>query len=120
MKGKSMSNLVPFGGYGSPGSSLSPRVAKALGRQLGSIEAGGAVALAQIDVAVQRREAVTDGVTSIAARAMQHVAAVSQTEVQMALTVPNASGRLAAVADAHALAMTGIVIDTARALGRLA
>lgn len=105
--------------YGS-GLQISPRVAKALGRELSHMHAGTAVDLARIDAAVQRREAVADGVTATAARAMQHVALVSQAEQQLALTIPHASGRLAAVADAHALAMTAIVMDTARALGRLA
>lgn len=114
-----MSNLVPTTSFGSAGTSLSPRVARALGRDLGSMQARTAIDVARIDAAVQRRETVTDGITAITARALQHVALVSQAEQQLALTVPHASGRLAAVADAHALAMTAIVMDTGRALGRL-
>ena len=101
------------------GAGLSPRVARVLGRDLATIQAGLAVDVARIDAAVQRRETVTEGITAITGRALQHVALVSQAEQQLAMTTPAASGRLAAVADAHALAMTGIVMETARALGRL-
>lgn len=101
------------------GSALTPRTARVAGRMLANIQVGAMVDLARIDAAVQRREAATDGITAVTARAMQHVALVSQSEQSLALTVPNASGRLAAVADAHALAMTAVVMDTARALGRL-
>ncbi len=116
-----MSLPVQFTGYGnSSGSSLAPRTARALGRQLGGIAASAAVDVARIDAAVQRREAIADGITSVAGRAMQHVAMGSQAEQTFAQAVPHASGRLAAVADAHAIAMTSVVMDTARALGRLA
>ena len=101
------------------GAGLSPRVARALGRDLATIQAGTSVDVARIDAAVLRRETVTDGITAITGRALQHVALVSQAEQQLAMTTPAASGRLAAVADAHALVMTGIVMETARALGRL-
>lgn len=94
--------------------------ARRLGRELSRVQAGTAIDVARIDAAVQRREAVVDGVTTVAARAMQHVSVVAQAEQQMAMTTPSASGRLAAIADAHALAMTGIVMDTERALRRLA
>lgn len=99
---------------------LSTRSSRDLGRALSQVQASTAVDVARIDAAAQRHEAVADGVTSVTARAMQHVAVVAQAEQQMVLATPAASGRLAALADAHALAMTGIVMDTARALGRLA
>lgn len=95
-------------------------VARQAGRELGRINAGTSLSVARIDAAAQRREAVADGVTAVTARALQAVAAVSQAEQQLALTVPHASGRLAAIADAHALAMTAIVMDAGRSLGRLA
>ena len=114
-----MSDLVPSTRYGSPSLVVSPRIARVLGRELSAIQASTAVDLARIEAAVQRRETATDGITAIAARAMQHVALVSQSEQSLALIVPQASGRLAAVADAHALAMAAVVMDTARALGRL-
>ena len=101
------------------GVALTPRTARVAGRVLGNIQVGAIIDLARIDAAVQRRETATDGTTAITARAMQHVALIAQSEQSLGLTVPGASGRLAAVADAHALAMTAIVIDTAHALKRL-
>lgn len=111
-----MSNIELFNPAGGV---LAGRQTKALARSLANIQHGSALQVARIEAAVQGREAVADGVTAVTARAMQHVAVVSQAEQSMAQTVPHASGRLAAVADAHALAMTAIVMDTARALGRL-
>lgn len=99
---------------------LAGRQTKALARGLASVHYSSALQVARIEAAVQCREAVADGITAVTAKAMQHVAVVSQAEQNMAQTVPHASGRLAAVADAHALAMTAIVMDTAHALGRLA
>lgn len=101
------------------GLSVGPRLARALGRELTTLHARAAVDVARIDAAVQRREVAADGVTTIAGRAMQHVALVSQAEQNLAQAVPHASGRLATIADTHALAMGSIVIDTARALERL-
>lgn len=111
-------NLPVPSTYGS-GSQISPRVAKALGRDLSRIQAGTSVDVARIDAAVQRRESVADGITAMTGRALQHVALVSAAEQQLALSTPAASGRLAAVADAHGLAMAELVMDTAWALRRL-
>lgn len=115
-----MSQLIPADvTTGSALAGLTPRSARTLGRQLAGIQAGAIVDAARIDAAVQRREVATDGVTAVTGRALQHVAMVSEAEQSLSQAVPHASGRLAAVADAHALAMTAIVMDTARALGRL-
>lgn len=106
-----------------PGASitgLSRGTERQLSRALANVQARTAVDLARIESAAQRHEAVVDGVTAVTGRALQHVAMVSQAEQQLAQTVPHASGRLAAIADAHALAMQATVMDTARALGRLA
>ncbi|ACV80904.1 hypothetical protein Namu_4625 [Nakamurella multipartita DSM 44233] len=89
-------------------------------RAVANVQAGTVVQIARIDAAAQRHGAVADGVTAVTGRALQHVAMISQAEQQLAQTVPHASGRLSAIADAHALAMQATVIDAARALGRLA
>lgn len=99
---------------------LSRGTERQLARALANVQAGTAVQIARIDAAAQRHEAVVDGVTAVTGRALQHAAMVSQAEQQLAQTVPHASGRLAAIGDAHALAMQATVIDVARALGRLA
>ncbi len=116
-----MSQLIPSITPGALRTEMVPsRLARALAHQLGVVQASSMVDLARIDAAVQRHAAAADGVTAVAGRAMQEVALVSQSEQSLALTVPHASGRLAAIADAHALLLTGIVVNTARALERLA
>lgn len=115
-----MPNLELWQPTGGSLSNLSRGTERQLSRALAHVQAGNAVQIARIDAAAQRHSAVADGVTAVTGRALQHVAMVSQAEQQLAQTVPHASGRLAAVADAHALAMQATIIDAARALGRLA
>jgi hypothetical protein len=113
-----MSNLVPMGS--SAPVRLSPRSQRALGRQIATIQSRTAVDLAVIDAASQRWEGVVQGVTAVTGTAQQSVALVAQAEQSLAQAVPHAAPRLALLGDFHALAMTSIVMDTARALGRLA
>lgn len=115
-----MSNLEVWQSASSGLAGLSRGTERKLSRALANVQASTAVQVARIGAAAQRHEAVADGLTAVTGRALQHVAMVSQAEQQLAQTVPHASGRLAAIADAHALAMQATVIDAARALGRLA
>ena len=62
--------------------------------------------------------AKVDGVSAVAAKAMQDVALLSQMEQSLAQAVPHASGRLATVADLAALSIAGVVADAARRIGR--
>lgn len=55
-----------------------------------------------------------DAIDTIAARAMQGVALVSQLEQQLAQAVPLATTRLQAVGDMHALASVEVVAAMAR------
>lgn len=106
--------------YSSAAGMLPTRAERSLARSLASVRGTTTVQIARIDAAAQRHEAVVDGLTSVTARALQHAALVSQAEQSLAQSVPHASGRLAAIADVHALAMQATVMDAARALGRLA
>ncbi|WP_460827934.1 hypothetical protein, partial [Nostocoides australiense] len=62
--------------------------------------------------------AKVDGVSAVAAKAMQDVALLSQMEQSLAQAVPHASGRLATVADLAAISIAGVVADAARRIGR--
>lgn len=97
----------------SPGT-LSWRVSRGLAR----LEDHSLLGRAEIETAASLQAAKADALGAVAGRAMQDVALLSQMEQQLAQTVPLASGRLAAIADAAALSMTGIVADTACRLRR--
>lgn len=88
-------------------------------RAIARIEAGGSLRQARVDV---ERNLIADKIEAIGqvtGRALQTAALVSQMEQQLALSVPSASGRLAAIADASALTMTGIISDAACTLRRI-
>lgn len=83
-------------------------------RVLGRISNDTTVATAVIRARAELEAAKIDGVSAIAAKAIQDVALLSQVEQSLAQAVPHASGRLATVADLAAVAMAGIVADSAR------
>jgi len=99
--------------YAQPGA-LSRRTSRSLIRLQESAE----VAQTEIEVVAAVQAAKADAVCAVAGRAMQDVALLSQMELQLAQTVPLASGRLAAIADAAALSLTGVVGDTVARLRR--
>jgi hypothetical protein len=75
-----------------------------------------AVAITQAKAEVEG--AKVDGVSAVAARALQNVALLSQMEQSLAQAVPHASGRLATIADLASLALAGAVSDAAQRIGR--
>ncbi len=97
-----------------PGTGLSRRV----WRGLIDLEDEAQVTTAAIEAAGELQARKTDALGATAGRAMQNIALLSQMEQQLAQTVPLASGRLAAVADLAALALTQIVTDTSCRLRR--
>lgn len=90
------------------------RTTRALARL--SNETSLSVAIAQAKAEVEA--AKIDGVATVAAKAMQDVALLSQMEQSLAQTVPHASGRLATIADLAAVSMAGVVAGAARRIGR--
>lgn len=89
------------------------------GRSIARIEANGSVRLVQLEMTAEIQAATADAVTYVGRRALQDVALLSSIEQQLALSVPAASGRLAAIADMTALALSEVVADTASKLRRL-
>lgn len=90
------------------------RVARALSKVSSETAISSAVIQGKAEVEATR----VDGVSAVAAKAMQDVALLSQIEQSLAQTVPHASGRLAAVADLAAISIAGVVADAARRIGR--
>jgi hypothetical protein len=70
------------------------------------IEARGDLRLAQIDTEAEVMAGKADAINYVGWRALQNVALLSQMEQQLAQAVTLASGRLAAIADMTALAMS--------------
>lgn len=99
-------------------SALSRRVGRQAGYELAKVDAGTALSLAEVESAAEIQCAKVDAVAQVGRRAMQDAALLSQVEVQLAMAVPHASGRLAAIADLTAIAMTEVVVDAARRIGR--
>lgn len=104
-----MSNLQSYEPFGP-----SARVGRALTR----INSGTDVAVARLRAGAEIEAARIDGVASVAAKALHDVALLSQIEQSLALAVPHASGRLAAIADLAAVSMAGVVADSARRMGQ--
>jgi hypothetical protein len=104
-----MSNVQPYGG-------LVP--ATRANRVLAKLSTDTTLATAITQAKAEVEAAKIDGVASVACKAMQDVALLSQMESALAQAVPHASGRLATVADLAALSVAGVVADAARRIGR--
>jgi hypothetical protein len=100
------------------GRDLSQRLARRAGRVIGQIDAEVSVGLARVEAAAELQAARAHAVAYVGRAAMQDVALLSQIEQQLAQAVPHASGRLAVIADLTAVALSEVVVDTARRIGR--
>lgn len=72
----------------------------------------------RIENVAEVQAVIADAVTFVGRQAMQDVAMLSQIETQLAQAVPHASGRLAAIADLTAIALSQVVADAAHDLRR--
>jgi hypothetical protein len=112
-----MSNIQPYSPSGGL-STFSSRNSRTVGRELSRIGAVSSMQLARVEAAAELQAATIDAVAFVGRKALQDVAMLSQIETQLAQAVPHASGRLAAIADLTAIAMSEVVADTARSLRR--
>jgi hypothetical protein len=96
-----------------------PEVGRPGWRTLARLETTTAVRLTHLDHAAEIQAATVAAVSYVGRRAMQDVALLSQVEQQLATAVPLASGRLAAIADLTAVALSEVVADTATKLRRV-
>jgi hypothetical protein len=115
-----MSNIEPYSSTSPAPVSIGPRsrLARQTGRALAEIDARTGMVLARIEAAAELQAAKAHAVAYVGRAAMQDVALLSQVEQQLAQAVPHASGRLAAIADLTAIALTEVVVDTAHRVGR--
>lgn len=92
----------------------SVRASKALAK----VESGALVRRGEIEAAADIQAVKANGISFVAATAMNATAMLSQLELQHGAVCPEARGRLAMVGDTAALAMAQVVADTARAVNR--
>src|SRR4051812_5182096 len=86
-------------------SSAAPRDARRAGRVVSRYQAHGQVLIAQTDVDTDVAIAKGDSYTAATGSAMGNVIRVAQAQRQLEQLAPEASGRLAMLADEHALTM---------------
>lgn len=94
------------------------RLARQTGHALAQIEAGTTVGVARIEAAAELQAMKASAVAHVGRRGMQEIALLSQVETQLAQAVPHASGRLASIADLTAVAVSEVVLESARRIGR--
>jgi hypothetical protein len=104
-----MSNLQPY---------RPPAAVRRTGRALVRLSNETSYAVSVTDARAEIEEAKVNGIAAVGIRAMQDVALLSQVEQSLAQTVPQASGRLATIADLAALSMADVVANAARRIGR--
>jgi hypothetical protein len=106
-----MSNIEPY----QPRSGLASR---SVHRAVARVQGQGSVRLARLETEAELQAAKAHAVAYVGRVAMQDVALLSQVEQQLAQAVPHASGRLAAIADLTAVALSEVVGDTVHRIGR--
>jgi hypothetical protein len=109
-----MSELQPYQGAQVPLLRDSRRAARSISR----IEAQTQMRLASIDHETDTSIAKVESHTTVVGRGMTAVVQVAQAQKQLETLAPEASGRLAMLADAHALILTEIMASHQQALRR--
>ncbi len=94
------------------------QVSRATRRELAAIDQTAAVRIAAVDAATVVQQAKIDAVMSVAATTQQRAALLVQTQQQLALTVPAASGQLDFLGTVALTAVAQLLSDTARIVGR--
>lgn len=90
-----------------------------VGRTLVRIDGNNSIRRAEVVAEADLMSDKIEAIGQVTGRALQTIALVSQMEQKLALSVPSASGRLAAIADASAITMTGLVAGAACTLKRI-
>lgn len=111
-----MSNLIPSSG--GPGSYMTRREDRLVGRQISRLELSKEIGLARIEQEAQIEAAKAHAVGYVGQQAMQAVTMVSQMEGQLGQVCPLAVTRLQGLADMTALSIAQVVADSARKIGR--
>ncbi len=95
-----MSNIQPY-------NVLQPLMSdvRRAGRTISRYQAQGQISVALIDIVTDTTIAKSDSVTAVTGQAMANVVRVAQGQQSLELLTPAASGRLAMLADDHAIGM---------------
>ena len=101
-----MSDLVPRG--------MGGREDRQVGRELARLDAQARMSLVRVERASDVQAARVQGLAYVGRQALLAAAMVSETEQQLCRMVPEAAGRLMAIADITALGLAEIVADTVR------
>ena len=104
-----MSDLVPRRPY---------REDRRLGRELARLDADARMSMACVEQEANVQTARVHGLGYVGKQAMHEAAILSETEQQLCRLVPEAAGRLTAIADMTSLGLAEIVTDTTHRLGR--
>ncbi len=107
------SHLSPYGA-----SDLLPSDARRTGRAVSKYQAGGQVRLSGVDTDTDVAIGKADAYTAATGNAMGDIVRVAQGQRHLEQLAPEASGRLAMIADDHALTMADILGDLRRDLRR--
>lgn len=107
------SALSPYGGGG-----LLPSDARRAVRAISRYQTDGQVRLARVDTDTDVAIGTAEAYTHATGSAMGNVVRVAQAQRQLEQLAPEASGRLALLADDHALAMADILAGLRRDLRR--
>lgn len=100
------------------GQPILPSDGRRAGRAISRYEAQGRVRVAGTDCETDVSLAKVDSLTAVTGSAMGTVVRVAQAQKHLELLAPEASGRLAMLADDHALGLMDIAADHRRALRR--
>lgn len=103
-----MSDLVPRRPYS--------REDRRLGRELARLDADARVSVAYVEQEANLQTARVHGLGHVGKQALYEAAIVTEAEQQLARVVPEAAGRLTAIADMTALGLAEIVTKTAHKL----
>lgn len=110
-----MSNAIqPFGAS----TSMLARDARRTGRAVSRYASDAEIRTTQVDYETDVALSKVDGLTAVTGHAMGGVVRVAQGQKHLELLAPEASGRLAMLADDHALGCMDITSDHRRALRR--
>lgn len=105
-----MSNIERYRG----GGMVPSRTSRAIARINSSTDIDSAIIQAKAELKIVK----VDSVTAIAGQGLRDIAMLSQLKQSLAQTVPLASGRLQAIGDMAALAVSDVVANAARRIGR--
>lgn len=97
---------------------LLPSDGRRAGRAISRYEAQGRVRVAGMDVETDVSLAKVDSLTAVTGQAMGAVVRVAQGQKHLEQLAPESSGRLAMLADDHALGLMDVTSDHRRALRR--